>query len=297
VILTAIGAVVGAARTRRSPDLAAGGGDVLMAASLFGLGIISQALQRPDSTHLAWVSVVSWPVVVALGALAIGRAGRFAARPDGAMRAGLLSGLVAAVVLVVICPFWTYRTWALQTRVALGDLPPPFLIERDDHRFWVGDPVVAQAVNEMLPDLDAITDPGDVLIVGTGDLSRTVYVDTYIYWLFPELVPGTRFVEMEPGITDVAGSGLADEIAAADVIVLTNTWSGWVEPNTSVEFGSDEHNRAVADHHCLVESYASNLVLLFERCEGGGGFDPSTVAGRTPGGGGVPDAEDASAQG
>ncbi len=290
VILVAVGAAVWALlvwrRHRGGDDEALARDRVLAAAALFGLGILPQALQRPDSTHLAWVAVISWPVAVALGAMAVQC--RRAPRSDAGRVGGLVAGAVAALVLVVICPFWTYRTWALQTRVAVGDLPPPFVIERDGHRFWVGDPVVADAVNQMLPDLDAITDPGDTLIVGTGDLSRTVYVDTYIYWLFPELVPGTRFIEMEPGITDAAGSGLAEEIAAADVIVLTNTWSGWVEPNASVDHGSDEHNRAVAEHHCLVASYASNLVLLFERCEGGGGFDPSIVAGRTPGGGGIP---------
>ena len=48
-------------------------------------------------------------------------------------------------------------------------------------------------------------------------------------------------------------------------------------------------DRAIADHHCLVESYETNLVLLFTACEGGGGLDPSTIAGRENaiGGGGV----------
>ena len=32
--------------------------------ALFGLGILPQALQRPDSTHLAWVGVVSWSLAV-----------------------------------------------------------------------------------------------------------------------------------------------------------------------------------------------------------------------------------------
>ena len=42
-----------------------------------------------------------------------------------------------------------------------------------------------------------------------------------------------------------------------------------MEPNTSSERRSDEHNRAVAEHHCLVRSYNTNLVLLFEACDGG----------------------------
>ncbi len=195
--------------------------------------------------------------------------------------------------MVAVCPFYTYRVYALHTRVAVGDLPPPHEIERDGRRFWVGDEAVARAVNAMLPDLEAIGEPGDSLVVGPGDLGRTVYADTYIYWLFPELEPGTHFIEMDPGLADAAGSGLAEDIAAADVVVLTNTWSGWYEPNASSDHGSPEHNQAVADHHCLVASYETNLVLLFRACEGGGGFDPSTVAGRENaiGGGGVESAD------
>jgi hypothetical protein len=67
-----------------------------------------------------------------------------------------------------------------------------------------------------------------------------------------------------------------------------------MEPNASSEHQSQEHNQAVADHHCLVRSYETNLVLLFRRCEGGGGLNPADIAGRAGGigGGGIdPDAE------
>jgi hypothetical protein len=127
------------------------------------------------------------------------------------------------------------------------------------------------------------------LFVGPGDLSRTVYADTYIYWLFRELEPSTYFIEMDPGLADAEGSGLAEDVESADFVVLTNTWSGWIEPNDSAVSRSQEANRTVADHFCLVRSYNTNLVLLFERCEGGGDFNPADVAGRAEGigGGGV----------
>ena len=64
--------------------------------------------------------------------------------------------------------------------------------------------------------------------------------------------------------------------------MLTNIWTGWNEPNASDLHQSQEHNRSVADHHCLVGAYQGNLVLLFERCDGGGGVDPSTVPGPFP---------------
>ncbi|TDT16521.1 dolichyl-phosphate-mannose-protein mannosyltransferase [Ilumatobacter fluminis] len=258
----------------------------LLAGAVFGFGIIPQALQRPDSAHLAWVAMVSWPILTVLLVDPIRRLVPLL-RPSwaGATAATALIG----IVMIVICPFYTYRMYALHTRVSIGQIPPPFEIQRGDHRFWVGDAAVARAVNDMIPDLEALMDDGDTLIVGPGDLSRTVYADTYIYWLFPELEPGTRYIEMDPGLADQADSGLAEEIAAADFVVLTNTWSGWYEPNASIEQGSQEHNRAVADHHCLVQSYETNLVLLFAACEGGGGLDPVTIAGRENaiGGGGV----------
>jgi len=103
-----------------------------------------------------------------------------------------------------------------------------------------------------------------------------------VYWMFPELEPATYYIEMDPGVADRAGSGLAEEIAQADFLVLTNIWTGWYEPNASSERQSEEHNRAVADNFCLVDRFEDNLVLLFERCEGGGGLSGADITGRYP---------------
>jgi hypothetical protein len=257
----------------------------VVAAALFGLGILPQALQRPDSTHLAWVAVVSWAVLVAIIALVV--RSRLPALPGGAP--GLVGVALLALVMFVICPFFTFRTYLLHTRVAVGDLPLPYEIVRGEHRFWVGDPAVARGITAMMPELGARAEPGDRLFVGPGDLRRTVYADTYVYWLFSELEPATYYIEMDPGLADAAGSGMAGDIASADFVVLTNTWGGWTEPNDSTELGSPEHNQAVVDHFCLVASYETNLVLLYERCDGGGGPNPADLAGRAPGigGGGI----------
>jgi hypothetical protein len=184
--------------------------------------------------------------------------------------------------MLAICPFYTYRHYLLHSRVAAGQLPVPFLVERNGHRFWFGDYFVAKALNEMLPDLDAMTDPGDRLIVGPADLSRTIYSDVSIYFLFDELLPATQYIEMDPGLADTEGSGLADDIATADVLVLTNIWTGWHEPNASDDHLSDEANQAVAGNFCLVERYEDNLVLLYQRCPGGGGQSPADVTGTYP---------------
>lgn len=249
---------------------------VLVAAGLLGLGMLPQALQRPDSTHLAWVAVVSWPLLVVV---IVDLIRPRVPRPHVAPLAAVASLLA---LLFVVAPFYTYRTYLLHTRVAVGNLPLPFLVERDGRRFWFSDPIVTNAFNDLIPELDAISDPGDRLIVGTADLSRTVYNDVSIYFLFPELEPGTFFIEMDPGLADAEGSGLAEDIAEADFLVLTNVWAGWVEPNESVTRQSQEHNQAVADNFCLRAQFEDNLVLLFERCDGGGGISGADVAGTYP---------------
>jgi hypothetical protein len=248
--------------------------DALFVAGVFGFGIFPQAVQRPDSTHLAWVAMVSWPLLAALIT-------HVAARRLG--RVSVMTGSIAVLVLMlVVSPFYTYRYYLLQTRVAVGNLPLPFLVQRDDRKFWFGNPEVANALVQMIPELEARSEPGDRLIVGTADLSRTVYSDVSIYFLFPELDPGTYFIEMDPGLADAEDSGLAQDIEKADFLVLTNFWSGWLEPNTSVKRQSQEHNQAVADNFCLVAKYESNLLMLFERCDGGGGISGADINGLYP---------------
>jgi hypothetical protein len=261
---------------RRRPGGVTGRSTVVLAVALISLGILPQALQRPDSTHLAWVAVVSWSMLVPL--IAVWGAGRV---PVPVARSVAATAAVG-VLMLVVCPFYTYRHHLLHTRVALGDLPVPFLVERDGRRFWFGDQAVAGALNAMIPELEARSQPGDRLIVGPADLSRTIYSDVSVYYLFPELVPGTQYIEMDPGLADRAGSGLAEEIEQADFLVLTNIWTGWHEPNASDDHLSDEHNQAVADNFCLVGRYEDNLVLLFERCQGGGGISPADITGTYP---------------
>ena len=246
----------------------------LMAGALLGLGMLPQALQRPDSTHLAWGSCVSIPLLALALADSQWLGRRLELQRDGLVTAAVLAGLL------VVAPFFTLRYYLLQTRVAVGHKEAGFEVRRDDRWFPFGNEPLQRSAQAMIDDLDRLSSPGERLLVGPADLSRTIYSDAIVYHLFPELVPATQYIEMDPGLADAPGSSLADDVASADWLVLTNYWTGWYEPNASSEFGSAAPNEVVARSFCLVGDYEDALVLLYRRCAPGeqpDGRDPSTI--------------------
>ena len=247
---------------------------VLMGASLFGLGMLPQAMQRPDSTHLAWGSCVSFAL---LPCLVVELLSRRSPERVTTRHAPLVAGLVVGAVMFVICPFFTYRYYLLQSRIAVGNKPGGFEVSRDGRSFYFGNAALQTASQAMMDDLSAKMKPGERLLVGPADLSRTIYSDAVFYYLFPELTPATYFIEMDPGLADKEGSRLADDVKSADWLILTNFWTGWFEPNTSIQFGSDAPNQVVADNFCLEGNYLDALVLLYHRCDKGDGVSPAGI--------------------
>jgi hypothetical protein len=189
----------------------------------------------------------------------------------------LAAGVVVGTVLFVVCPFFTYRYYLLQSRISVGNKPGGFEVSRDDRRFYFGNQPLQRSSQAAIDELDRLATPGERLLVGPADLSRTIYSDVAFYYLFPELQPATYYIEMDPGLADKEGSSLAADVASADWLLLTNFWTGWYEPNASSEFGSDAPNQVVADKFCLVGNWEDALVLLYRRCEQGDGISPAGI--------------------
>ncbi len=243
---------------------------VLVAAALFAIGLLPQAMQRPDSAHLAWVAMVVFALVPPAIAEVIA-----ARRPTWDPTARWLGiGLAMATLLFVVCPFYSYRPYLFHVRQSLGDAPVGLVVERGDRSFPIGDTRTWTAAREAVADLDRWSEPGQRLLVGPVDLRQTVYSDVFFHHLFPELEPATYYIEMDPGLANTEGSSLPDDVRSADWLLLTRYWSGWIEPNTSIVFGPDDANVVVEEEFCLRGSYQRDLVRLYERCEGGGAPGP-----------------------
>lgn len=242
---------------------------ILVAVSLFGVGLLPQAFQRPDSAHFLWVSAVTWPLMI-IAILELLRR----KSPNHHPRALLAIAASSFVILIVlIVPFYTARTYADLVVRSISSQTDVREVRRADRVFYLGDERPWRATLAVVNDLDSLARPGDKLFVGPVDLRQTAYSDAFFYHLFPELRPSTYFIEMDPGIAN-QDPRLADDVRSADWLILTRFWSGWIEPNASVVFGSDLPNQVVEDSFCLVESYQHDLVRLFQRCPIGDGLGP-----------------------
>jgi multisubunit Na+/H+ antiporter MnhB subunit len=247
---------------RRRPERRTRRSAVLLAVALISLGILPQALQRPDSAHLLWVTCVSWPFAVVLVADMVRY---WRPRIDWRGAVGIGVGFATALTFTVTALF-TFRYYLLHTRVGLGQVPSAFRVERDGRYFYIGDYRASQALAGAIADLDAKAKPGERLLVGPLDLRRTWYNEAFLYWFFPELDPATYFIEMDPGVANAEGSRLADDVASADWLLLSGLWDGWREPNASVDYGSDAPNQVIRDHFCQVGSWEDDLTVLYRRC-------------------------------
>lgn len=256
--------VAGARRLRRTGDRR------LLVMGLFAAGLLPQALQRPDSTHLAWVSCVPFALVPA----AVADLVRTWRPRLASTRVAVVAVAVPVIALVALVPDFTARSYVDYVAQSIGERGESYRMERGDRYFLYGRQDAADAVNALMAVIDDHTEPGDTLFVGTGDLRKTPYSEAFLYHLLPDLPPATRYIEMDPGVANAEGSGLADEVAAADVLILSSIRDDWDEPNDSRHFGPDEANQVVARDFCLRASFGAGLFgrglyELYTRCSPG----------------------------
>jgi hypothetical protein len=258
VFIAVGGAVVAVAHVRGDDSPRA---QLLLAVNLFGLGLLPQAIQRPDTAHLAWVSCIPIALVPVTIAEILRRRS-----PNGDPRRWSFAGAAAvAAFVLLIAPQFTVRGYVDLSEQSFGRNVFGVPIRRDDRVFYYGDAVPADAAQALVNDLGARERPGQRLFVGPYDLRQTPYSDAFFYYLFPELKPATYFIEMDPGVANATGSRLASDVASADWLILSNVWSNWDEPNASRDVGPDDPNRVVAAQFCLVREY-DGLFRLYQRC-------------------------------
>jgi hypothetical protein len=188
-----------------------------------------------------------------------------AVRPDWRCRAvGLAaSAAVLAVVAFVISTF-TVRSYADYSVQTFGAHRTASAITHRGRSWYTAFPKPAV---ELLAATERVSRPGQRLFVGPTDLRKTPYSEAFFYYLLPQLTPATRYIEMDPGVANAKNSGLADEVRRADVLILSDQWAGWNEPNDSRRFGPNQPNVVVHDKFCRVGTFGPHPhYQLYTRC-------------------------------
>ena len=245
---------------------------LLLALGVLCLGFLPTLFQRADASHLNNLGPVVYPAAVLALAELAGARRRLGRGLVGIGATALVLALVAALV-----PSWTTVTYTDDVLVSLG------------RRESMGEPVTHRgrtfniararrgAVAAALQTVERVSRPGDRLFVGPRDLRITPYNDAFLYYLLPQLTPATRFIYMNPVVSHRDGDRLADDVASADVLVLSSQWSRWNEPNESDQPGSDRANEVVRTQFCEVPPAADERLgagevqpfAVFRRCQPG----------------------------
>ncbi|MEX2255518.1 MAG: hypothetical protein WEC34_08770 [Acidimicrobiia bacterium] len=247
-------------RVRRREPLAFRG-IVLAAVAGFAIGILPQALQRPDPTHLAWVSCVPFgfaPVV----AWELVRSWRPSLSPT---RAFVFGCIPTIAILFLVVPSYLVRDYVDVSLESFDVSRKSHAIEHDGRTFYYGNQQAADELARLLPVADRIARPGDRLVVGTGDLRKTPLSEAFLYYLLPKTRPGTYYIEMDPGVANADDSRLADDLEHADLVILSRVWDEFHEPNDSRELGSSKPNTVLRKRFCTVLDLP--LYELLERCD------------------------------
>jgi len=249
-------------------------GRLLLAAALLGSGCIYYALSRFDGGHAIGA------VLISVGLLPISLFVFFSEKKTlPPLLAAAAATVIAFAGVQLLLPRYTryfYRGVRVELRLDrprrvanMSDLLEPgdqgIFIKQAGRAFPLGRPQTAKATEQMLDELRRVSTPGQLLLVGPGDLRRTVGADTYLYHMLPQLRPATFYLEMNPGSTNAPGSRLASDVEKADWLVLDRSWDQINEPNRSSEFGSDAPNEVVRTRFDLWSEYGPYLILRNRR--------------------------------
>jgi len=246
------------------------GSRLFLAAAIFGAGSIYYALSRFDGSHVINATLVSIALLPLSLQILISK---FHARYAS------LAAAVIALAAVHFVYFPSARYFYRNLRVAIhldqpreaksGEPLEPgdkgFFIRNGDRSFPLGRTAVADFAQRLVTDLVRLSAPGQKLLLGPGDLRRTVGADTFFYHLLPALEPATYYLEMNPGSTNAPGSRLAADVAGADWLILDRSWDYINEPNQSSEFGSDVPNQIVREKFDFWAEYGPYLLMRSQR--------------------------------
>ncbi len=211
-------------------------------------GALPEAFQRADAFHVDSVAVLVLPagVIVVTGIF------RGTGSVTRIIRPAAILVFGVALILTGLPEMQNYETAIRPTLT--GASTPTWNVTNLGRTAPVYASDEQMLLEHALTIVDAHAQAGMHVFVGPQDLRRTVFGDTYLYFLMPQLIPSSFYLEMEPGIANGTNSRLGSDLAHSDILVLTSAYDNFFEPNASSLFGSDVPNTVVKNDFVEVGS-------------------------------------------
>jgi hypothetical protein len=212
------------------------------------LAILSLALFPHALTRLDWVHVAP-AAISGLGAVPL--AGALLAAPLDSRWARVTPLAVAALVLFTLFQLGSVSVDQQVHRNVdqlLGRTPHdrPAVIRVGDRSFRIPRGPEATNVRRVISaSLRAQRAGARRLFVGPLDLRRSYQNDAYLYYLLGDMTPASYYMELNPRTANRRGSGLAADIAGADVLVLDSHYDRPAPHNKSQPPGPAAPNLVV----------------------------------------------------
>jgi hypothetical protein len=228
----------------------------LLALGLLCLLVLPQAVQRIDLHH----QVFALCLVLPIGVICAESLGLMPARP-GIPRWLIITTRSLAGVVVLVLIFLVGVSVAMTT--------PVTVVSHEGRAVPVASSK-AEDLRQLLDEVSQQVPKGSKLFVGAQDMSVPTLTDIGLYHLLREYEHPWFYLELPPGVAEVSGSPLAEEVSEADALILTDIRDDLrrtLFPH--IPAGSDEVNRIVAEQFCLVAQVGRNQIHL--RCTDGEG--------------------------
>ncbi len=223
--------------------------------ALLGALAMPQALQRADQVHFVYAGLLCLPVLP----LVVGQLLRHLPFPS--RRPHVLGALIGLSLFLVGTAQGVLQPLLL---TLAGDGPEAVLVTHRG-RTVPELPARASALHELLPRLETVTRPGERVFVFDTDVTRPMITDVGLYFLLPHLRGRGVNLEITPGVSNTDGSGLAQDLHEADVLVLVTAPTAFRQALFPyARDGSLTASRVLADEFCQVLEV--DYYLVYRRC-------------------------------
>lgn len=240
-----------------------------IALAVTALLLSSDFLQRADLSHLRQVGCV-WLAIAPVALSVVLK--RRTTSPTTVITWGAV-GLCLLVFLVAPVQMGQAYT-SLFGRLPAQRHDATIFVSHAGRTVPTGSWIEAAFMGQIVHAAERIAHPGSTLFEGPIDLRFTNYNEPILYWLLPNLRPSTYYLEMNPGISNTATSGLAAQVRNASELILSKRYTSFDEPNASTKPGWNGPNVVVEQHFCWV---LSNPYYALLRRVRGALLDPATM--------------------